>query len=125
MVGKNESVAAQPVSPAMRHWPPSFRRAPIAWADREPVLARALDREVGEFERHDLAVAELPVADQERPLVLDQADVAVREQRPFGQVLDIGRQHADAVAVVAFQIGLDQVAGDDGALGLVAAGRGE
>ena len=41
------------------------------------------------------------------------------------EIAQIGRDHADAVAVVAFQIGLDEMAGDDPGLALGASGRFE
>src|SRR6185369_9772816 len=76
-----------------------------------------------ELHRHHLAVAHLPVADEERPVVADHLQMAVELELPFLDVAHVHRDHADAVAVVALQIGLDQVVGHGARLALLAARR--
>ena len=93
--------------------------------DRDAAHLGALDRELGRRAGDDLAVTALAVIDDHRPAVADDPAGLVRLDLAAAEIAQIGRDHADPVAVMALQIGLDEVVGDDLRLALGAAGGGE
>ena len=92
--------------------------------DGDAVLARGLDRPLDRLTRDHLAVAAMRVPDRDRAGVGDDLRLLVGLQVAGLEIPDIGDQHADAVAVMTAQIGLDQMVGDDvGLRRRAAAGR--
>ena len=91
--------------------------------DRNPGLARLGDPEHHRFPRGDLAPGALAVIDDQRPILADHAPLAVGDDGAVGEMLQIIRDQADAMAVVAAQIGLEQVVGDEARLLGLAPGR--
>ena len=83
--------------------------------DRDPGLARLGDADHRRLARGDLAPGALAVIDDQRAVLADDAALAVGDDGAAREMLQIVRDQADAVAVVAAQIGLDQVVGDDAA----------
>ena len=81
-----------------------------------PCFARGLDRPLDRLARDHLAVAGMRIPDRDRAGVRDDLRLLVGLQRAGLEIPDIGDQHADAMAVMAAQIGLDQMVGDDGGL---------
>ena len=79
----------------------------------------------GDLHRRDLAVTAAGVGHQERPVVAQDFQGPVEGEGAGLPVADIERHHADTVAVMAFQIGLDQMVGHGFRLGFAAAHRGE
>ena len=69
----------------------------------------------------DLAEPGLPVEAQHRATVERSLHVGVRRQAALDERLGILRQHADAVRVMAGQVGLDEVLGDEVDLARLAA----
>ena len=62
---------------------------------------------------HDLAEPGTAIKDHERPIMADDRCVLVRIDPPRFPLGEIGRQHSDAVAVMAGEAGLNEVIGDD------------
>ena len=81
--------------------------------DCDPGLARLGDAEQRRFARRDLAPGALAVIDDQRAVLADDASLAVGDDGTVCEMLQIVRDQPDAVAVMAAQIGLDQVVGDD------------
>jgi tripartite-type tricarboxylate transporter receptor subunit TctC len=77
--------------------------------DAAAVPARPLGGQRHGFMADHLAKARVPVQPQQRPAVEQGADVRVRDQPTFEERLGIARQHADAVRIVAREVGLDEV----------------
>jgi hypothetical protein len=90
-----------------------------------PALRAPLDAELGCVAGDDLAPAALAVIDEDRAAVGDDAPRLVDDRLAAAEVAQIRGDHADAMAVVTLQIGLDEVVGDDFSLRLGAAGGGE
>ena len=63
------------------------------------------------LDRHTLAITAFTAELQHRPLVIEQPRRLVGVQCAAGHAVDVKRQHADAVAVMAAQVGLDQMVG--------------
>jgi hypothetical protein len=89
------------------------------------VCLRALDGDVGRFEPDHLAVARLAVERDQRAAVEFDLRMAVRLQAALLQRLDVARDHADAVRVVAGEVGGDEVLGDEARFARVAAAGGD
>ena len=81
--------------------------------DRDPGLARLGDADHHRLARGDLAPGALAVIDDQGAVLADDAALAVGEDRAAREMLQIVRDQPDAVAVVAAQIGLDQVVGNE------------
>jgi hypothetical protein len=92
---------------------------------RDPGRLRPLDAEQCRVAGDDLAIAALAVIDDDRAGVADHPPRLVRLRLAGGEVAQIAGDHADPVAVMPLQIGLDQMAGDDAGLLLAAAAGGE
>src|SRR5262249_14725776 len=80
--------------------------------------------------RYHLAVAIASVPDREIPALAHHLRHLVRNQRARFEIPHVMREHPDAVAVVAGQIGVDEMIGDDlrlrrAAAGLLQEGDGE
>ena len=80
---------------------------------RDPGLTRFGDADHYCFARGDLAPSALAVIDDQRAVLADNAAFSVCEDGAVREMLQIIRNQADPMAVVAAQIGLDQVVGDD------------
>ena len=80
---------------------------------RDAMLLRGLDRPFDRLMRDHLAVAGPRVPDRDRAGVGDDLRRLVGLQRAGLEVAHIGDQHPDAVAVMAAQIGLDQMIGNE------------
>jgi hypothetical protein len=93
--------------------------------DRDPVAPRPLDADQDRVAGDDLPPAALAVIDDDRPPIADDPAGLVRGGVASRKVAQIGGDHADPVAVMAFQIGFDEVLGDERRLVLGAAGGGE
>jgi hypothetical protein len=93
--------------------------------DRDAGVARLGDPDHCRFARGNLAPGARAVVDDQRPVLADDAPLAIGEDGAVGEMVQIVRDQTDAVAVMAAQIGLDQVVGDDARLVRVTAGRGE
>ncbi len=90
----------------------------------DPVLGRAGDALAHRLVGDRLAEAALAVQHQDRPLRLDHPGRLVGQKDALGQAADIERQHADAVGIVAGEIGADQMVRDQCCLARLAAGGG-
>ena len=80
--------------------------------DADAVLLRPLDAERHRLGADHLAVALAAVERQQRAAVGADLDVGIGHEAAFEHRVDVARRHADAVRVVAAQVGLDQVRGD-------------
>ena len=88
------------------------------------VLPGRADRPFDRLARDHLAIAGMRIPHRDRAGIGDNLGRLVDLQRACLEVAHIGDQHADAMAVMATQIGLDQVLGHDrGFRGRAAAGR--
>jgi hypothetical protein len=84
----------------------------------------ALDGHLHRFEAHGLPVARAAVKRKQRPEIERRTRVLVRGEPALEQSVDVARNHADAVRIVAKEIRHDQVLGHElGFLRLAAAGR--
>ena len=81
--------------------------------DGDAMLFRGIDGPFDRLAGDHLAVAGMRVPDRDRAGIGDDLRLLVRLQGAALEIPDIGDQHADAVAVMAAQIGLDQMVGDD------------
>ena len=77
--------------------------------DADAVALGALGAELHRLVAHHLAVADMAVEGEQRAAVLTHADVLVDREAAFLHRVDVARHHADAVRVVAAQVGFDQV----------------
>jgi hypothetical protein len=68
-----------------------------------------------------LAVTAMALDDQDRAAPVHKLGMAVGREPPLPDVLDIDRQQADPVRIVAGEIGLDQMIRDEARLTLAAA----
>ena len=84
-------------------------------------LAAALDRHRHRLAGDAPAVAALAVEHQERAVVLGHLHRAVGHDQPVLQVPHVGGDELDAVAVVAGEVRVDEVSGDQVGLGGLAA----
>jgi hypothetical protein len=80
--------------------------------DADAVRLRPLDAERHRLGADHLAVALAAVERQQRAAVGTNLYVGIGQQAAFEHGVDVARRHADAVRVVAAQVGLDQVRGD-------------
>ena len=71
-----------------------------------------------------LAIAALALDHQDGTLLAHDLEMAVGDQSALGEGLDVERQEADAVRIVAGQVGLDELVGDQLRLPLEAAAGG-
>ena len=90
--------------------------------DADAVLLRPLDAERHRLGADDLAVALVAVEREQRAAVGTDLHVRVGLEAAFQHRVDVARRHADAVRIVAAQVGLDQVGGDLRRLALGGAG---
>ena len=89
--------------------------------DAAAVALRTLDALRHRLLPDDLAEAGVAVQAQQRAAVVHGADIGVWLQAAFEVGIDVARQHADAVRVVATQVGFDQLVDHGGDFGLRAA----
>jgi hypothetical protein len=89
-----------------------------------PLALGAGRAEIHRFAADHLAVALPAIEGEQRAAVLAHGDVGVDREPALEHRIDIARHHADAVRIVAAQVGLDQVGGDLPRLALVRSGRG-
>ena len=94
-------------------------------ADRDAGFPRPVYGAPGDVQCRNLPVPAAGVGHQERSVVAHDLQRPVDGQRAGPPVLDIFRHHADAMAVMALQVRLDQMIGDGFRLRLGAAHRGE
>ena len=80
--------------------------------DAAAVLLRAFDAELHRLMADHLAEAGVAVEREQAAGVDAHRDMRIRLQPAFEEGRAVARQHADAVRVVAGQVGLDQVVGD-------------
>ena len=78
--------------------------------DRDPGLTRLGDADHRRFARGDLAPGALAVIDDQGAVLADDASLAVGDDGAAREMVQIVRDQPDAVAVMAAQIGLDQMA---------------
>ena len=90
--------------------------------DADAVLARPGDAERHRLVADHLTVAVLTVERQQGAAVLADGDVGVDREATLQHRIDVARHHADAVRIVAAQVGLDEVVGDHSGLVVVRAG---
>src|SRR5207244_975312 len=90
--------------------------------DRDPVALRPRDAELRRIAGDDLAITTLAVIDEHRAAVGDDAAGLVGDRLTGAEVAEIARDHPDPMAVMALEVGLDQVIADDAGLLLVAPG---
>src|SRR6185295_10807453 len=88
------------------------------------VLLRALDGHARRLQADRLPVAGASVEREERATVELHFQLAVRMQPALEQRLDVARHHANAVRIVAGQVGDDQVFRDEFGFGGLAAACG-
>src|SRR6185312_3693335 len=81
------------------------------------MLARGTDRPFHRLARDDLAVARMRIPYRDGPRIRDDLRCLVRFQCAGLEIAHIGDEHADAMAVMAAQVRLHQVLGDDGGFG--------
>ncbi len=91
--------------------------------DADAVLFRPLDAEIHRLLGDHLAVTGAAVDHNDGTIVLDDLCMMVTDASASGRVLDIMRHHADAVTVVAEQVGEHEVVCNQPGLGLRAAIR--
>jgi hypothetical protein len=92
---------------------------------RQAVLLRALDGHARRLQADRLPIAGASIQREERAPVELHLQLAVRMQPALEQRLDIARHHADAVRIVAGQVGGDEVFRDELRFrGFAAAGGG-
>ncbi len=92
--------------------PPDVMR--IVEADcRKPVLLRTLDGDGHAVVADDLAIASLTVEAHERPGIELKRGRLIQLKPAFLKRLHIARDHANAVAVVALEVGFDKVLRDE------------
>ena len=89
--------------------------------DRDPLGARDLDPVLGRLAPDHLPEAAVAFEGRERARAAHDADVAVGVQEAVALIAHVGRQHADAVTVVAAQVRLDETRCDLLRLGGLAA----
>ena len=80
--------------------------------DADAVLFRPLDAEIHRLLGNDLTVADLAIDHDHGAIILDDLCMMVTDAAAGGGVLDISRHHADAVAVVAVEVGQHQMVCD-------------
>ncbi len=80
--------------------------------DADALLARPLDAEGHRLGADHLAVAALPVEGQQGAGITAHRHVRIGGQAAFENGVDVTRDHADAVRVVAAQVRLDEVGRD-------------
>ena len=85
-------------------------------------LARPLDQPLHHLHADPLAVSETPVEQHHRAAVPHHGKTGIRTHGLVRDVVDVVRDHSDAVAVVAPEVGIHQVVGNLGGLGGLAAG---
>ena len=90
--------------------------------DADAVRLRPLDAERHRLGADHLAVALAAVERQQRAAVGTNLYVGVEREAALEHGIDVARRHADAVRIVAAQVGLDQVLGDLARLALGRAG---
>ena len=90
--------------------------------ERHAMLARPRDANGHGLASQHLADADPAVEHHDRAPVADDANATAQFEPPLAHRRHIVRQHADAVRVMAGQVGVDEVAGDGGGLFGVAAG---
>src|SRR5208282_4746454 len=93
--------------------------------DRDPGVARLLDADDRRLACGDLAPGALAVIDDQGSVLADHTSLAVGEDGAVCKMLQIVRDQADAVAVMAAQIGADQMIGNDPCFFRLTAGRAE
>ena len=81
--------------------------------DRQAVGLCPFDRHAGRLEADRLAVTLAAVQSEQRTCIELHLRTLIHRQPAFDERLDVARDHADAVRVVAEQIGGDQVLGDE------------
>ena len=91
---------------------------------RHAVLPGARHPQLHRLVADHLAVAALALDHQDGAALADQLGVTVGHELSGADVFDVDRQQADAVGIVAGEIGLDQMVGDQSRLTLGAAARG-
>jgi len=80
--------------------------------DADAVLPGAVDADIHGLLGDDLTVARAAVDHDNGAIVARNLCMMVTNAGPRGRVLDVMRDHADAVAVVAEQVGQYQMVGD-------------
>jgi len=80
--------------------------------DTDAVLLRALNAEIHCLLRDHLAVTSSPIDHDDGTIILHNLCMMVTDTTSRSGVLYISRHHADAVAVVAEQVGQHQVVGN-------------
>ncbi len=90
--------------------------------DGDAVLGGALDPALHRLVAHHLTETGIAVERQERARIVHHGHMFVDLQISGQEHFDVARQHADTVGVVAGQVGLDQVIGDQ--IGLTRARTG-
>ena len=93
--------------------------------DADAVRLGARRAELHRLLADHLAVALPAVEGEERAAVLAHGDVRVDGEAALEHRVDVARHHADAVRIVAAQVGLDQVGGDLRRFAVVRAGGGD
>ena len=84
--------------------------------DADAMLLSPLDGEFHRLPADRLAVARLAVHHQHGARVREQVDLHVRPKLALLHRPDVARQHADAVAVMAGQVGINEIVGHIGRL---------
>jgi len=79
----------------------------------QPRLAGALDAEFRQPARHHLAIAALAVIEEDRALLPQDLAGAIGNQRTGRKIAEIGRDHADPMAVMAAEVRLHEMIGHD------------
>src|SRR5579885_2898864 len=94
------------------------------WIETSPAAAASggLDRPAHGVAGDHLAVAVATVPDSEIAALADDLGHLIRDQGAGFEVPHVVRKHAHAVAVVAREVGVDEVVGDDLRLGRATAG---
>ncbi len=90
--------------------------------DRHSELSRLGDAFARRDARSHLAVAALPVVDEDGTGIGDDPAGAVGDKRAVPDLSEVLGDHADPMAVVSLQVGLDKVLRDDPCLVRLAAG---
>jgi hypothetical protein len=99
---------------------PDVMRAPER-QHRHAVHAREPDRDLHRIARDHLAVAAVALDGRQRAGLHHDRAAPVGLQHALADVGGVGRQHADAVAVMAGEVRGDEIVGDDAGLARVAA----